>query len=374
MPQASLLIASSNATAAFITAGISLLVALTTASVGAFFQTRNNRAVKKLEEEKAASNARLAYDFEARKRLYTVCEPLLFQGMQQAEEARSRISSLAQSARNGHLQTDGKGWMDRPDRYYFKSVAYGLLAPITTFSVLQRRLTMVDLGLDPAVRAKYELLKLIFFSFCQDWELAKCGTGHDILPYDRNKADRGEPHRDRLMRDSPQQHAPQGLYRAIVYVIAEAFTHEPAPADAAGTSSQCMAFGEFQREWNRAAAERQSLSHRTRTMLRLATPGTAPMAHIFEDIVELLLGFHPLRKPVLWRVLLTQYMLYGALTRGVPTLDPMSGAERQRLDWRAPGEGYEIDSTITIAEEFVLEQLKPLQARLEHESQSMRAG
>jgi hypothetical protein len=37
------------------------------------------------------------------------------------------------------------------------------------------------------------------------------------------------------------------------------------------------------------------------------------MALIYDTVVELFRGFHPSRKPVLWRVLIYQYMLYRAL-------------------------------------------------------------
>jgi hypothetical protein len=154
---------------ALIGAGASLLAAL----LSGFFTFRNTTKVKKLEEERAEKDAQRAYQYEARKRLYAVCEPVLFQAIEQAEYAASRIRSLARSAREDMVKPDGSGWLSTPQGYYFRSIVYGLLAPITSFTTLQRQLTTIDLQLDPVVRQRYELIKLIFLSLSEDWDLAK---------------------------------------------------------------------------------------------------------------------------------------------------------------------------------------------------------
>ncbi len=358
---------SPEVTAAIIAAGASLLVALVTAVLS----QRNSLALKRLEAAQAESNARIAYNYEARKRLYTVCEPLLFQAMEQAEDARSRIASLAKCARTDKLRADGTGWLVEPERYYFKSIVYGLLAPITTFSVLQRRLTTIDLGLDPDVRAKYELLRLVFFSFCQDWDLAAYGKEdeHLKLDYDRNKTDAGEPGRARLLRDSPAHYAPQGFYRAMVYVIAESLITEPqssSASDPLSATARCMSFGAFQREWDQAASESSSRTRQALHRVGLTPRSQSAMTPVFEPVVELFKGFHPKRKPVLWRVLLTQYLLYGALLSGEPSLHPLSAAERTAIDWCRDGEDNagEMNVSVTVAERFVGDQLASLQARV----------
>jgi hypothetical protein len=363
-------ITSPSVIAAIITAGVSLLVAILTA----WFSRRNSIAVKKLEAAQAESNARISYNYEARKRLYTVCEPLLFQAMEQAEDARSRICSLAKSARNGQLRADGSGWLAMPQEfheYYFKSTVYSLLAPITTFSILQRRLTTIDLSLDASVRAKYELLKLVFFSFSKDWDLASWGSEDTKLEYDRNKTDLGEPDREKLLRDSPERHAPQGLYRAMVYVVAEALIQD------AGVSSKnqggtepvprCMTFGEFQREWDNAQSERAPLARRTLGRLSHPPGPHSVMTPVLNSLVDLFGGFHPKRKPVLWRVLVTQYLLYRALPGDESMLTPLTEAEINSFDWRHHGAG-DIDETLQplgIAEGFVGEDLASLRKRLE---------
>jgi hypothetical protein len=89
-----------------------------------------------------------------------------------------------------------------------------LLAPLTAFSILQRQLTTIDLQLDPIVRQRYELIKLIFLSPSEDWDLAR--QPDEELKYDRNRADPGEPDSERLLSESPARYAPQGLYRGTI--------------------------------------------------------------------------------------------------------------------------------------------------------------
>jgi hypothetical protein len=331
---------------------------------------RNNAALKKLEEIQEESKARISYNYEARKRLYAVCEPLLFQATEQAVEARARIRGLAKAARGEQLRADGSGWLDTPEKYFFRSTVYNLLTPMTSFSILQRRLTTIDLGLDTGVRAKYETLKLIFFSFKNDWNLAEWGGGDTALKYDRNKTDPGEPDRERLLRDSPQEYAPQGLYRAMLYVVAEAFMSSTDGARSASAAvERCITFGEFQGEWDCAESERMSLARRS--LDRLTQPGRSQstMAPVFDSLVELFGGFHPERKPVLWRLLISQYFLYGALLSDEPELVPLTEEEIESFDWRcATNKDEDFRQPLAAAEGFVNGQLATLRQRLDLES------
>lgn len=332
---------------AIIAAAASVVGALVTG----FLTRRNNAALKKLEEAQDENKARISYNYEARKRLYTVCEPLLFQAMEGAEEARARISGLAKAASRDQLCADGSGWLSSHE-YYFKSTVYGLLAPITTFNILQRRLTTIDLGLDTDVRAKYEMLKLIFFSFTNDWRLAEWGDEGTRLEYDRNKADPGEPDRERLLREQPERYAPQGLYRGMIYVVAEALISsagEPGGSESGAPVERCMTFGEFQREWDRVEAGEQ-----------------CPLTPVSADLVDLFSGFHPLRKPVLWRLLIGQYLLYRALSGGDPRSVPLSEEEEiDAFDWRSEThQAEDFRVPVRVATAFVDEQLASLRQRL----------
>lgn len=339
------------------------------AGVAGLFARSNITARRQGEEAQAETNARISYRYEAQKRLYAVCEPLLFQATEQATEARLRISGLAQAARREHLRPDGTGWMSSPDNYFFRSTVYNLLAPLTSFSILQRRLTTIDLGLDAAVRAKYEMLRLIFFSLKSDWDLAGWGDATTRLEYDRNRSDAGEPDREQLLRESPQRHAPQGLYRAMLYVVAEALVvgdDSRAVQDGARPAERCITFGEFQREWEGAEPKRISLARRSLVLVSRSEQPPSSMEPVFDTLVELMLGFHPQRKPVLWRVLVAHYLLCKTLLSEAPELEPLTEEEIADFDWRSPAEsGEDFRLSLTVAEGFVGEQLASLRGRLE---------
>ena len=157
------------------------------------------RLASELEEQRAVQDARRDYEYEARKRLYGECEPLLFEAAELAERARSRIMSIARTCRQGDLLPDGSGWLAGPG-YYFRSTVCFLLAPMTSFKILQHRLTVIDLSLEPRLRTQYELLKLIFRTFTEDHDLARC---EPELEYKPDRADPGRPDRERLLRQSP---------------------------------------------------------------------------------------------------------------------------------------------------------------------------
>jgi hypothetical protein len=98
-----------------------------------------------LADRTAERNARRDYEYEARKHLYEVGEPLLFQLAERAEQALYRIYNLAQATRNGKLAVGG--WLSGPG-YYMSSTMYRICAPLAVFRLLQERLTVVDLTLD----------------------------------------------------------------------------------------------------------------------------------------------------------------------------------------------------------------------------------
>lgn len=83
---------------AIIAAVASLVVALFS-----HFSTRSNqRAIEKLINERLDRDALRDYEYEARKRLYRECGPILFQLAEQAEAMYYRIIGLAGTARQGN--------------------------------------------------------------------------------------------------------------------------------------------------------------------------------------------------------------------------------------------------------------------------------
>lgn len=156
-----------------------------------------------LGEASAERNARRDYEYDARKKLYAEYEPLLFQLIEQSENAYYRVLSLARTAREGDLSPEGGGWLKRPG-YYMRSTIYKLLAPIALFKIIQRNLTFVDLSVDPGISANYTLAKVLYLTFTCDFELAALSS--PALKY--------EPHADvanNRRNENPQQFWRQGI-------------------------------------------------------------------------------------------------------------------------------------------------------------------
>lgn len=326
-------------TAAVLPALIAALASLIVAVISVVVTTRTTRRVaqltaeverqklylaSELAEQKAVRDARRDYEYEAKKRLYAQCEPLIFQAVELAELGRRRVLSLARTCRQGNLRPDGTGWLSRPG-YYFLSTSYFLLAPMTSVKILQRHLTAVDLGLEPQLRAEYEILKLLFASFTEDHALAALPPP---LAYRPDMADPGMPGRGRLLREEPETYRRQGFYLGKLEVVAEALiTTESVGEDPAArvAGSRCKTFGEFEAEWAKA---------------------DSPISAVAPAVSELFTGFHPQARPALWRVLITQYLLYEAFlsvhgrgwdeeSRFANLARKPSPAQVAQLDWRS---------------------------------------
>jgi hypothetical protein len=312
--------------AALVTAAVSLVVAGSTVLLarsnarlvgGLQKEVDRQRAVVEndLAERRAASDARRSYEYDALKRVYAQCEPLLFQAGELTEYAMRRIAGLAWAAREGRIRPDGEGWLADRDHYYFRSTVYAVMAPLTTAKILQRRLTTVDLSLEPRLQMQYELLKAASSSFAEDVRLAR---REPELPYDPDLADPGRPDRGRHLVKEPTRYRRQGLYRGTLDIVIEKLVHD--------TENRCKSFGEFHEEW------RDPMSTLSRESL---------------ELTALFTGFHPREQPVLWRCLVAQYLLYDLFLRvqrqpGVREVQELVGGPDDvlaRLDWRSPGDG-----------------------------------
>ncbi len=326
------LVIAASATTAIVVALIAALGSLTVTLVTQVLSRRASRDLaertSRLEAEGKVRDARLDYEYEAKKRLYEECEPLLFQTIELAENARARIVSLARSAKAGDIQPDGAGWLAHPG-YYYTSTAFQLLAPMTSFKILQRRLTSIDLSLEPRIRRRYELIKILFLSFVRDFELA---GREPPLTYQPDRADPGRPERDRLLAEGPAVYGRQGLYRGTLDVVVDALISSPAPGskDAAGAVERCKTFGEFLTEFEVAGS---------------------PVHAIRPELGELFGGFHPQRRPVLWRVLVGQALLYDEFLGARPDTATLESG----LDWG--GEPDEVATAIRVASAWVGDEL-----------------
>jgi hypothetical protein len=268
----------------------------------------------RLRDEESALNARRHYEYEALKRLYTECEPLLFQIFELAEDAESRVQALARECRQDNLRRDGSGWLGG-EGYYFNSTVYRFFAPLAAIRILQRRLTAVDLALDSRLETQYRLLRMLYRSMSDDHALAERSP---VLPYEPDRADPDKPDRESRIAAEPKIYVRQGLYRGTLDRLAESMIILEGDID------RVMSFGEFLQ----FKQDEESQLYRAMPQVRI-----------------LLFGFHPLTRPVLWRVLVTQKLIYDALRTSrdadrtgpvdIPSLIPTVTDEYlATLDWR----------------------------------------
>lgn len=130
-----------------------------------------------IADEASAKTARRGYEYEARKRLYTEVEPLLFALSEAAEGAFHAVASLVRSHRKGKLPS----WLVQ-DGYYLRSITYRLLLPLVILRLLQRSTTLVDLTLDASIGLKYRILKECYLTLTDDFALAAINPKIDYEP------------------------------------------------------------------------------------------------------------------------------------------------------------------------------------------------
>ncbi|MDP6636152.1 MAG: hypothetical protein QGG42_14730 [Phycisphaerae bacterium] len=297
--------------AAYIAAAASLLVAIIAYCGNRKTQLKVETLKGKLAERKSENDARRDYVYEARKRLYQECEPLLFQFYETGENALHRVYSLARTSRAGDLEP-GASWLDGAG-YYMVSTIYNLLAPAAVFKMIQRRLTFIDLGVESHISAHYFLAKAIYLSFTDAFDLAARAPE---LPYSPD-----EPGWEDKRMSSPAQFWRQHVNLGRLDVAVEALV-----VKSSADPERLCSFGEFED----AFYDEQS-----------------PIGEAFNGFLDLFLSFHPRTRPILWRTLVAQAHIYLALprlcldnanARGTGMVYPIPADERTQFDWRAPAE------------------------------------
>jgi hypothetical protein len=296
--------------AAPVVAAVVAAVASLIVSVVNFVSSRSNqRDIEGLKadlaDRNAQRNARLAYEFDARKRLYQECGPLLFELSELAERALGRIIGLARTAAEGHLDA-GRSWLARG--YYARSTYYRLLAPLALGKLLSGKLTHLDLSLDPSIHWHYVLCRQLPDTFTDDFDFA---AFEPTLPY--------QPHgvgAAQRRQESPEEYCQQGIPRGILDNAVSALITN----DTEGRP-RLLNFAEFE--------------------ARLSGQTTDVVVTSFERIGYLFENFHPKTRPVLWRLLLAQAHIYRALlvsrdrSPATSFWQNLWEKERPSFDWRS---------------------------------------
>lgn len=260
--------------AALVTSATSLVVA-----IWVYLTNRKNQIDLEclkadLANINAEQDARRDYEYDARKRLYEECEPLLFLMSELAENAQHRIFSLARTALQGNLPY----WIAQ-EGYYLRSTIYNLLAPHTIFRIIQRRLTTIDLKVEPIIRSQYELMKLCYLMLTEDFTMANCEPKLEYNPNTKNWREK--------RRKNQQVYWRQGLPIGRLDNSIECLMNND-------NTSRCISFGEFETE----ILKDESL-----------------IRPHFEMVYDLFIGFHPSNRPILWRILIVQAIVYKYLIK-----------------------------------------------------------
>lgn len=267
--------------AATIAAVTSVIVSLTAQFFNLFSGTRIEKLRSELLEQiestraqlsdlNSSRNARRDYEYDARKRLYSEIEPLLFILYESAEQSYYRVRSLARTARIGSLGTSNN-WLNRKG-YYLYSTMYYMILPAIVFRLIRSRMTFIDLDLDEQIRVKYYLTKIYSFSFTDDFLLASVGQK---LPYDPNNKNWRV-----LIETNSAQYYRQGLLVGDM----EALLDQMIIKDDRNT--RAIRYGEFE---DLVAKD--------------------PKSDALSELCNLFYSFDPLTKPVLARMLLVQACL-----------------------------------------------------------------
>jgi hypothetical protein len=280
----------------------------------------------RLTEQGKERDARRDYEYDAHKRLYAECEPLVFQLADLAEHAYYRIYSLARTARLGNLPD----WLEG-DGYYMHSTMYKLVAPLVVFRLIQQRLTFVDLTLDGYIASQYRLLKFLYLTFTDAFDFASISPK---VEYDPDVED-WESRR----RRNPQKYWRQGMYLGALDNTIDALL-------VPNKEMRWKTYGEFESELK---------SEQSETNIR------------FRTFFDILYGFHPKARPVFWRMLWTQSLIYkkifesqsspGTSSRvGLAAVSPKLPAGS--LDWRQSQDEASNEEVLVIPELVAQEYLQ----------------
>jgi hypothetical protein len=282
-----------------------------------------------LTEEQSEKQSRLDYEYEARKRLYHDCEPLVFQLLEFSEHAADRIRGLARTARQGDLPR----WLSG-DEYYMASTLYYLLAPMAVYKLMRRQLTVVDMRLDRNIARHYQCAKRLTWSFADDFSFA-WGLQVCAIEYDPNN-----PEWQTLRLAKPTKYWRQGLPYGHLDNAVESMVLRD---DKSGGDLRIIGFGEFESALHNSGSS---------------------VCQAFTIIQDIFTDFHPATRPILWRILVAQAHIYASIVdfhKGAGPdrqleITPLSPGYRERLYWeKTPSDAdrQKMEEPFTVAEAYL---------------------
>ncbi len=306
-------------TVALIAALSALLVALYQVAQG----YRNQRALEELKSglagRQADQAARREYKYKALQRLYEEYEPLRFQLLEAIESAKSQIEEIGEQE---VIRQKGIEGILPGGKYLLLATIYHLLLPGAVFRIARRRLTLVDLRLDGQIELQYALAKRAFLLFADDSRVAQL-SGLDYTPY-------VEGWREKRI-ENPSKYRRQGLPLGRLENAIESLIE---PLTLAAEHERIISFGEFEEKFGAIK------DGDVRGPLGAARD-------LFQDC-------EPTNRPVLWRILLSQYLIYKALlllaSKGCISPDWFAAPEDSLTVAEAESLRWQRDSDLVTAE------------------------
>jgi hypothetical protein len=255
---------------------------VTGAVISAIYARRLAGIQSELQEQRDARKARSDYEYEARKRLYSVYEPMKFQLVELIGQALRRISALSLAA---------------PEIGTYEQVAtiYELLAPAALVRMLDRNLTLADMHLEPQVSIEYGLIKAAYRVLADSSSLTSI-----------NSAVSGVKSLDGL-DGVLHPYQLDGAADALLSLI----QNDGGAGNMPGRPDRLLTLSQF----GTLLADADALGGES---------GLGPIALLLTD-------FTPSRRPVFWQALVTQVLLYGCYLDLVLTGQPIRSDRLQNL-------------------------------------------
>ena len=221
---------------------------------------------RSLDELQREGDARRDYRYDALKRLYSDVEPLLFQLRQASMSALERLEGIATNERAGNLREEPRWFRD--GAYYNISTLYRLLVPPTLTELLRRKLTVVDLTLDPQMAREDQIAEAISMPLRLDFQLAAASS--PALEYHPDDTPSG--HGTELNLDPA--HRRQGVYALWLEEAVEAMIF------AAGRRAGVVSHSKFAAllRGGPEGAALQRMAYLLRDFDARSAPGTLPRA------------------------------------------------------------------------------------------------
>jgi hypothetical protein len=211
---------------------------------------------------------------------------------------------------------------------------YKLMAPLVVFRLIQQRLTFIDVTLDVHIANQYRLLKLLYLTFTDPYDFAAIDPKLEYKP----DVEDWRPKRE----ENEQVYWRQGLYLGSLDNSIDALI----VTDQNG-KSRLKTFGEFDSEFT----DENSNTHK-----------------MFLTFADVLYGFHPQRRPVLWRMLFTQTLIYEKMIESQATSKETStrvglsaispSLPTGDLDWRDSSSNVSSDEALLIPKKVAQEYLR----------------